>query len=394
VISFDEATAIVGSVAKPTGSEIVALEDAAGRALASDLYARIDSPRRDVSAMDGYALRDADLATVQRFRMIGESAAGQVDVPNVGPGECVRIFTGAAVPPGADRVIIQEIVRRDGDWIAVEGEPGGARHIRVRGSDFASGDKLVARGTLLGPRALVAAAAADVADVQVYRRPRMSVIATGDELAAPGTAHDRPASLPESVSFGVAALCKRWGGSCIGRISVPDDLEQLEKAAASAVERADVVVVTGGASVGEKDFAKQMFAPLGLELLVSKVAIKPGKPVWLGQVGNTLVLGLPGNPTSAMVTARLFLAPLIAGLSGRDIVSALRWRTAALAAPIPACGDRETFLRARWAGDLVEPLGFQDSGAQKVLADADLLVRQASHTPSLAAGETVTVLDF
>lgn len=394
MISFDEAAAIVARATQPIGSEIVKLQDAAGRTLASDLDTRIDSPRRDVSAMDGYALRDIDLARVQRFRVVGESAAGQADVSTVGAGECVRIFTGAAVPPGADRVVIQENVRREGDWVIIEASPGEPRHIRASASDFRSGDRLLGAGTLLVPRALVAAAAADVGELEVYLRPRVSLVATGDELAAPGTARDRPGSLPESVSFGVAALCEQWGGSCIGHTLVPDVLQQLEKAASDAVEQADVVVVTGGASVGEKDFAKQMFAPLGLELLFSKVAIKPGKPAWLGRAGNTLVLGLPGNPSSAMVTARLFLAPLMAGLSGRDVSAALRWKPADLAAPIPACGERETFLRARWSGNLAEPLSFQDSGAQKALAEAELLVRQAPRTPAVAAGELVVVLDF
>jgi molybdopterin molybdotransferase len=326
--------------------------------------------------------------------VVGESAAGQAELPAVGPGECARIFTGGPVPAAADRVVIQEIVRREGDWVSIEGGPGDARHIRARGSDFRSGDRLIAGGTLLTARVLVAAAAADVAEVEVFRRPRVSIIATGDELAPPGTALDEPARLPESVSFGVAALCEEWSGRCIGRLSVPDELKHLEQAARNAVEDADVVVVTGGASVGEKDFAKQMFAPLGLELLFSKVAMKPGKPVWLGRAGNTLVLGLPGNPTSAMVTARLFLAPLMAGLSGRETASALRWRRAKLAGPMVSCGDRETFLRARWSGDCVEPIGFQDSGAQKVLAEADLLLRQAPRTSSVDAGEVVVVLDF
>ena len=172
---------------------------------------------------------------------------------------------------------------------------------------------------------------------------------------------------------------------------MPDDPARLEAAARDSLGKADVVVVTGGASVGEKDFAKSMFGE-GLELLFSKVAIKPGKPVWLGRAGGKLVLGLPGNPTSAMVTARLFLAPLIAGMSGLE--SALRWKQARLAAPLPACGDRETFHRARWSGDAVELLSFQDSGAQLALAQADVLIRQRANTPPVAADEEVPVLDF
>jgi molybdopterin molybdotransferase len=160
------------------------------------------------------------------------------------------------------------------------------------------------------------------------------------------------------------------------------------------VRGADLVVVTGGASVGEKDFAKTMFESAGLELVFSKVAIKPGKPVWLGRAGGTLVLGLPGNPTSALVTARLFLAPLLAAMTGRSVSEALNWRSAPLAAALPECGSRETFHRGRWRGEAVEVLSFQDSSAQKALADADVLIRQRSNTPAISAGETVQVLEF
>jgi molybdopterin molybdotransferase len=168
----------------------------------------------------------------------------------------------------------------------------------------------------------------------------------------------------------------------------------MEQAAARALDQADLVVVTGGASVGEKDFAKTMFEREGLELLFSKVAIKPGKPVWLGRAGSKLVMGLPGNPTSALVTARLLLAPLVAGLSGLNPHSALRWRKAALLAPLPACGDRETFVRAREFPDGVEPVSSQDSSAQKMLVDADLLLRRRAGAPPAVSGDTIFVLDF
>jgi molybdenum cofactor synthesis domain-containing protein len=208
--------------------------------------------------------------------------------------------------------------------------PGSARHIRKRGGDFETGDELLASGRLLDPRAIVAAAAADVAELRVFIRPRAHILSTGDELADPGTAANTPDAIPESVSFGVAALAELWGAFVVGGARLRDELPAMEKAAADAVNQADVVIVTGGASVGEKDFAKTMFEPLGLELVFSKVAIKPGKPVWLGRVDGALVLGLPGNPTSALVTARLLLAPLLAGLTGRSIDEALRWRRSRL----------------------------------------------------------------
>lgn len=394
MISFDEALAILSSAARPIGTEFVELDQAAGRVLASDVIAAIDSPRVDVSAMDGYAVRQADLASFPaRLRVSGESFPGQLPPP-LSAVECARIFTGAPVPDGADRVVIQEIVRREGDWALFEREPGPARHIRKQGSDFRSGEQLLTAGALLDARSIVAAAAADMASVKVFRCPRIAVIATGDELSEPGTAREKPAGIPDSVSLGVAALAAQWGGECVTRMRVGDDREQLETAARGALDIADLVIVTGGASVGEKDFAKAMFEPAGLDLLFSKVSIKPGKPVWLGRAAGKLVLGLPGNPTSALVTARLFFAPLLCGLTGRDPASALQWRKATLAAPLPACGDRETFVRARWAGELIESLSDQDSGAQRALAQAELLIRRLAYAPAVAVGVRVEVLDF
>ena len=189
-------------------------------------------------------------------------------------------------------------------------------------------------------------------------------------------------------------MAEQWGGECIGRTRLPDDLPRMQRAAETVIEAADLVVVTGGASVGEKDFAKAMFEPLGLELVFSKVAMKPGKPVWLGRVHGKLVMGLPGNPTSALVTARLLLAPLLAGLTGQPVERALRWHTEPLASPLDACGARETFHRARTVNGKAAILSFQDSSAQKALAQADLLVRQHANSPALAAGAEAGVLDF
>jgi molybdopterin molybdotransferase len=395
MISFDEAVELVRSVARPVGIETVAIAESAGRVLASPVVAQVDSPRSDVSAMDGYAVREADLAGFPiSLEVAGESFAGAGWSGTVAPGSCARIFTGAPVPVGADRVVIQENVRREGDLAIIDEHPGEARHIRRRGSDFSVGEELLGAGRLLIPRAIVAAAAADLAELQVYRRPSVHILSTGDELAEPGTARERADTIPESVSFGVSALVEQWSGECIGRTRLRDDLTAMHRAAADAIEGADVVVVTGGASVGEKDFAKTMFEPLGLELVFSKVAIKPGKPVWLGRARGKLVLGLPGNPTSALVTGRLFLAPLLAGLTGRSIQDALGWRKAALASHLDACGRRETFHRARSVDGKAEILSFQDSSAQKALAQADFLVRQLANSTALERGAEVDVLDF
>ena len=389
MIGFDEAAALVAEAAQPLGRERIALGEAKGRVLAAPVIALVDAPRADVSAMDGYAVRDADLPG--RLNVAGESFPDRGYEAPVEAGQCVRIFTGAAVPEGADRIVIQEEVRRDGETALFE-TPGPARHIRVRGSDFARGDILLEPGRLLDARALVAAAGADLAEVEVWRRPRLVIIGTGDELVAPGSARATPGAIPESVSLGVAALAEDWGAEVLGRKRLRDDLAVLEQEAAEALAIADVVVVTGGASVGERDYAKAMFEPAGLALIFSKVAIKPGKPVWLGRVGETLVIGLPGNPNSALATARLLLAPLLAGLTGRAPV--LHWRQAKLAEPIGPTGNRETFYRGVATGDAVRLLSNQDSGAQSTLAAADLLVRRAAGAPAAAAGEMVDIIDF
>jgi molybdopterin molybdotransferase len=395
MISFDEAIELIRSVAKPIGIETVALEQAAGRVLSAAVIAQIDSPRADVSAMDGYAVCDEDLASFPtQLTIIGESFAGTAWSGTVAPGTCARIFTGAPVPAGADRIIIQENVHREGDLAVIDGHPGPARHIRKRASDFSAGDELLPRGRLFDHRAIVAAAGADVPQVEVYRQPRLRILSTGDELMEPGTASGRAGAIPESVSFGVATLAQQSGAICSGRLRLRDDLAAMQARAAAALDGVDIVVVTGGASVGEKDFAKTIFEPLGLELLFSKVSIKPGKPVWLGRVGEKFVVGLPGNPTSALVTARLLLAPLLALMQDRPIETSLRWKSASLISPLGPCGARETFHRATLQDGAAKILSFQDSGAQKALADAELLVRQPANTSALAVGDIVQILEF
>ena len=389
MIGFDEAAALVAAAAQPLGSERIELGQARGRVLAAPVIAQVDAPPADVSAMDGYAVRDADLPG--RLNVAGESFPGRGHDAPIEAGQCVRIFTGAPVPAGADRVVIQEDVRREGETALFE-SPGPPRHIRARGSDFARGDLLLEPGRLLDARALVVAAGADLGEVEVWRRPRLVILGTGDELAEPGAARATPGAIPESVSIGVAAFAEDWGAEIVARKRLKDDLPTLEREAADALTRADVVVVTGGASVGERDYAKAMFEPSGLALIFSKVAIKPGKPVWFGRAGGALVIGLPGNPNSALVTARLLLAPLLAGLTGRP--PALRWRQARLAEAIAATGNRETFHRGVAMGETARALSNQDSGAQSTLAAADLLIRRRAGAPGAEVGEMVDVIDF
>jgi molybdopterin molybdotransferase len=289
---------------------------------------------------------------------------------------------------------MQEDVRRDGDVAVIARAPGPGRHVRRAGCDFHRGEVLLEAGARLTPQAMVAAAAADVGAVQVYACPRVSILSTGDELADPGAAATRPGAVPDSVSLGVAALAQVWSGGVVGRRRGADDLDRLVAMADVALEEADVVVTTGGASVGERDFAKAMFEPYGLQLVFEKVAIKPGKPVWIGRAGGRLVVGLPGNPSAAMVTARLFLAPLLAGLGGGTARDALAWRTAPICLPLAGCPDRDSFHRGRTTPKGVQPLTNQDSSAQKDLAAADLLIRRRPGARALAMGELAEVLAF
>lgn len=372
------------------------LEAAHGRILAAPVIARHSSPAFPASAMDGYAVREADLADgPTALRVVGESFAG--DVQPTGPLEphgCVRIFTGAPLPAGADRVVMQELVERDGDQALIRERPRGARHVRATGADFCAREMLLPAGARLTAQALVAAAGADMAELCVFRRARVTVLSTGSELAAPGTASTRPGAIPESVSFGVAAMARDWGAEVVGRRRVGDDLQLLVRAASEALDEADVVVVTGGASVGERDYAKAMFEPFGLEFVFCKVAMKPGKPVWVGHAGGKVVVGLPGNPSAALVTARLFLAPILLGLGGRDPAAAWAWRRAPLAVSLLDCGKRETFCRAASSPDGAIPLASQDSSAQKALATADLLLRRRSGDGDLAAGDMVDAVSL
>jgi molybdopterin molybdotransferase len=394
MIRFDEALAIIGSQAGPLGIEAVPLAQAAGRILASDCIAQVNAPPSDVSAMDGYALRDEDLVRSMPFRVVGVAYPGSAFNGQLQSLECVRVFTGAPIPKGADRVVIQEEIRREADLAIVLDPSLVKRHIRSKGLDFAAGDILLRKGRLLDPRSLVAAAGADLAELSVWRRPRVMVMSTGDELVAPGEARTRGLAIPESGSFGVAAMAQSWGAEVIDRQRVRDDIDAMKHTALRAMEACDLVIVTGGASVGEKDYAKRVFTELGADILFSKVAIMPGKPVWLGRRGDVLILGLPGNPSSAMVTARLFLSSLLAGMTGRGVAEAVMWRTATLAESLPGAGDRETFVRAIMGERGVIAVSNQDSGMQLALADATLLVRRLPRAPALEPGDPIEVIDF
>lgn len=392
-IGFDEAQIRLAGAVRALGTEVVALDLAAGRTLAMPVVAPFDAPSSAVSMMDGYGVRAGDLmAGETRLRVAGEAWPGRPFPDDVAPGACVRLFTGAPMPRGCDRVVIQERTRRENDLVIIEGGGSAATFVRPAGSDFRLGQVLLAPGTLITPQAIIAAAAGDQAELEVFLRPRVAVIATGDELAAPGRARGVADAVPDSAGPAVAAMARAWGADVVLQARMGDDLSVLSAWADRALDAADLVVTIGGASVGERDFARLMFAAHRPESIFSKVAMRPGKPVFLARAASKLVLGLPGNPGSALVTARLFLAPLLLGLGGRSPAEALRWASARLAAPLGPTGERETFYRARRVESGLAPVENQDSGAQMALALADALIRRRPLAAACARGDPVEFL--
>lgn len=389
-LSFDAAQAILAAHAQPLGIERVKFAKAGRRVLAEPLCARIDAPRYDAAAMDGFAVREEDRG-LRRFRVIGAAYPASSYGAPIGPGEAVRIMTGAQMPAGAGAVLVREQVEERDGWIALAQAPPAKRHVRPRASDMARGDIVLAVGRVLDPRALLVAAAADANTLAVWLRPRVAVITSGDELTAPGLAAEAPSQIPDCLSEALLLLVRQYGGAPVGSNRVPDAPASIE---AAACEDCDVLVVAGGASRGDRDFAKLGLARLGLELAFADVAIKPGKPVWYGRIGDRHVLGLPGNPTAAMTVARLFLVPLLKALGGCGFAAGIRWREAPLLAAVPASGSREAFLCAEWCDEGVRVIERQSASAQVMLSHANALVRRPAHCGALAAGDFVPVLGF
>jgi molybdopterin molybdotransferase len=402
-LSVAEALARILSGAAPTGSEPVPLEEARGRILAEGLAATLTQPPFPASAMDGYAVRAADVVRLPAtLRVTGESAAGHAFAGTLAPQTAVRIFTGAAVPLGADAIVIQENTHRPNgsghagpgeDVIVHDGRPDPA-HFRPAGYDFREGDKLLATGTRLDARTLTLAAAMGHATLPVYRRPVVAILATGDELVPPGTAPG-PGQIVSSNPYGLAALVEAAGGrpKLLGIAGdTPDSLAESIAAAAGA----DILVTTGGASVGDHDLVAPALERAGMALDFWKIAMRPGKPLIFGRLGGTRVLGLPGNPVSTLVCGRVFLVPLIEALSGRPARSD-PYETALLAAPVPANGPRQHYMRAELGRDAegrltALPATSQDSFALRPFAAADALLVRPVDAPPLPAGAPVPIL--
>jgi len=394
MLSVDEARARIIAPLRPTPAEIVALPEAWGRVLAGAVQARLTQPPADMSAMDGYALRAADGAAGGRLAVVGDAPAGRPFAGHVGTGQCVRLFTGSVVPDGADCVLPQEDVDREGEWITVREAAKAGRHVRRAGQDFRQGDTLVPGGVRLGARAVGLIAAGNHPWVAVHRQPRVAILATGDEVVLPGEPLAM-GSIVSSNAHALAALVRAKGGIPMVLPIAPDD-PAIIASVADRLSGIDLLLTTGGASVGDYDLVQASLATRGFALDFWRIAIRPGKPLLFGRLGDVAVLGLPGNPVSAFVCAVLFLLPALARLGGLpdDTASVIQAR---LAAPVPANDHRADHLRALLstdeAGGLVAtPFDRQDSSLMQVLANATCLVLRAPYAAALPAGAAVSVL--
>jgi molybdopterin molybdotransferase len=398
-LSIAESLALVLADAAPLPPEQAALVDACGRVLAADLKALRTQPPAAVSAMDGYAVRAADVASVPaRLAVVGEVAAGRVLDREVLPGEAARIFTGGVMPRGADTVVIQENATRHGDVVVIEQSATPGRNVRPEGLDFTAGATLLASGRQLTVRDIGLAGAMNYPTVPVHRRPRMAVLATGDELVLPG-AKAAPGQIVTSNAFTVAALGRREGAETIDLGIAPDRLD----ATTAAVRRAreigvDVLVTIGGASVGDYDFVNRAFTAEGVKLSFWKVALRPGRPIMHGRLDDMRVLGLPGNPVAAFISAVLFLVPLLRQLAGRTDVS-LPVAQAVLGCALPANDDRAEYMRATLSatphGTLVAtPFAKQDSSMLVPLTQADCLIIREPFASAAEPGEPCNILSL
>ena len=394
MISVTEARMrILGGLA-PTAAEIIPLMDGAGRVTAAPLVARLSHPPADVSAMDGYAVRSADAAAGARLKLIGAAPAGHPFMGRIGAGETVRLFTGSVVPDGADSILIQENATvSDGVVMATEATAEG-RHIRRMGQDFRAGETLIPAGQRLNPRSIGLAAAGGHAWLTVHRRPRIVILSTGDEIVLPGEPLP-PGGVVSSNGPALAALVRVAGGEPILLPTAIDDIAAIA-AATDAAHGAEMLLTTGGASVGDHDLVQAALAERGMVLDFWRIAMRPGKPLMHGRLGDVPMLGLPGNPVSALVCAILFLLPAIARLSGLpgDPPAAEAVR---LAAPLPANDIREDYIRAslltqvdgQW---VAKPYAKQDSGMISRMAAADALIIRPPFAPACEVGETVRAI--
>ncbi len=392
LLPVDDAVARLLADVKPLPAEIVPLDRALGRTLDHEVAARLTQPPFPASAMDGYAVRGAEATAGARLAVVGMARAGERFPGALESGQAVRIFTGAPVPEGADAILIQENAKRDGDVIEVVEPAQTGRHIRRAGLDFETGDVLLRPGHVISSRAVSLAASMGHGALSVRRKPRVAILANGDELVAPGV-KPGPDQIVSSNGIGLAALVAELGGEAIDLGIAPDNREMI----AAFVDRAagaDILVVSGGASVGEHDLVQDALKDRGLKLDFWKIAMRPGKPLMVGRLGDMRVLGLPGNPVSTFVCAHIFLKPLVRAMLGLPTAPDLA--TATLAVPMAANDGRQDYVRARLAeteaGLQATPFDVQDSSMLSTLAAADGLIVRPIRAPAAAVGEPVSVL--
>lgn len=392
--SVEQALALIAeqAAARRLGVETVPLSQAFGRVLTETVLARVAQPPSDVSAMDGYAVRFADMTMGATLRVSGESRAGAPSKQTLNPGEAIRIFTGAHLPDGADHILIQEDTKREGDTVIITFEQRKPENIRRRGMDFSLGAQLIPAGRTITEGAISLAAAGNNGSLVVSKAPRIGVLANGDELAGAG-ADLSSGQIVNSIQPALLALVRRWGGDAVD-LGVSHDTEADVRKRLSA--SCDVIVSIGGASVGDYDVVRSAFAAEGFAPVFEKIAVKPGKPTWFSAKDRVLALGLPGNPAAAMVTAQLFLRPLIATLTGAtsDLISVQRAFTRD---DIPAAGAREEYLRAVVTlGDdgrsIVRAAENQDSSMLSPFLSANCLIRRPIKAPAAKAGDLVEIV--
>ncbi|WP_424986793.1 gephyrin-like molybdotransferase Glp [Microbulbifer sp. S227A] len=388
MISVSQARAALFDLVKPLPAEEIDLIDAAGRVLAREVFAQRDQPPFAASSMDGYAVKSAEVELHAMFKVVGEAAAGHRFDGPVGAGQAVRIFTGAPVPEGTDFVVIQEDVSRSGDLITITDDPGGKSNIRPAGGDFTRGTP-VSAPRVLAPQDIALLASMNIARVPVTRKPVIAILATGDELVMPGETPG-PDQIIASNSFGLKAMVEQLGATARLLPIARDSLSSLRMAFELATG-ADLIVTIGGASVGDHDLVAQAAADLGMERSFYKVAMRPGKPLMAGRLNGAAMVGLPGNPVSAMVCGHIFLVPMVRAMLGlgSDLPPL---RQARLDAPLTRNGPREHYMRAIVSDGQVNAFDNQDSSLLTILSQANALLVRAPDDPAQKAGAMVNYL--
>lgn len=394
MLSIEEALEKIRKAIEPVATEEIFVTDALGRVLAADVIAEVSHPPQAVSAMDGYAVRAADVPKAPTtLKMIGEAAAGHVFTGNVGEGQCTRIFTGGGLPDGADTIIIQEDTETDGDQITMLEAPKPGQWVRPEGLDFARGKMLLPAGQLLSARDLGLAAAAGATWLVVRQKPRVAVLATGDEVIMPG-APRRSDQIVSSNSVALLAYAEVFGADAVS-LGVAADKPDALRDKLNDAKGFDLLVTSGGASVGDHDLVQSVSGDQGMELGFYKIAMRPGKPLIFGRLGHTFLLGLPGNPVSTGVTAAIFMRAAIEQLLG--LTPAPLYHAAKLGRDLPQNGKRLDFMRAELTPSsdglpTATPFERQDSSMMGRFADADCLVMREINAPPASAGDTVKIV--